>query len=206
MLDGVAQLVHEHAGALAVDEEHAEAGRPLQDVLELAHARRVVHEQLARDRHRQLVHLPEAVGRAREHGQAPRPRPLEPPDVALHALDVLHHRRVGVPVEPGVPHERAEGLLHLAVGGQVTAVDVEVARRDGSVGAPEPSECSNRLLGDGGHANLLRGETAMVGQRGGPPGQDSARVFSSFTVLRMRTSARRLTKPGSGTTSSIDSS
>ena len=31
----------------------------------------------------------------------------------------------------------------------------------------------------------------------------SARAFSSRTVLRMRTSARRFTKPGSGTTSSI---
>ena len=31
----------------------------------------------------------------------------------------------------------------------------------------------------------------------------SARIFSSRTVLRMRTSARRLTKPGNGTTSSM---
>ncbi len=34
----------------------------------------------------------------------------------------------------------------------------------------------------------------------------SARAFSSLTVLRIRTSARRLMKPGRGTTSSIDRS
>lgn len=34
--------------------------------------------------------------------------------------------------------------------------------------------------------------------------QDSARTFSSFTVLRMRTSARLFTKPGSGTIRSIE--
>ena len=32
---------------------------------------------------------------------------------------------------------------------------------------------------------------------------DSTRVFNSLSVLRMRFSARRLTKPGSGSTSSI---
>src|SRR5262249_23768024 len=34
-------------------------------------------------------------------------------------------------------------------------------------------------------------------------GHDSERTFNSRTVLRIRCSARRLTKPGSGTTSSI---
>lgn len=33
--------------------------------------------------------------------------------------------------------------------------------------------------------------------------QDSMRALSSFNVLRMRFSARRLTKPGSGSTNSI---
>ncbi|MEN9301101.1 MAG: hypothetical protein RLZZ254_882 [Actinomycetota bacterium] len=35
--------------------------------------------------------------------------------------------------------------------------------------------------------------------------QDSMRALSSFNVLRMRFSARRLTKPGSGSTNSISS-
>lgn len=45
-----------------------------------------------------------------------------------------------------------------------------------------------------------RGERHAVLLR---PSHDSARVFNSFKVCRMRTSARRLTNPGSGTINSI---
>ena len=52
-----------------------------------------------------------------------------------------------------------------------------------------------RAVMAGGTANFVDADAATT--------HDSARIFSSRTVLRMRTSARRFTKPGSGTTRSM---
>lgn len=56
-----------------------------------------------------------------------------------------------------------------------------------------------RTIFTNAHAETLRPTNVDSDESG----QDSMRAFSSFNVLRMRFSARRLTKPGSGKTSSI---
>ena len=74
VVDQLAELEHEHAGPLLVDEQHAEALELLGHRLELRHRRRLVDHHPAAHRHRQRDDLPEVVGRAGEDGQAARGR------------------------------------------------------------------------------------------------------------------------------------
>ena len=63
-----------------------------------------------------------------------------------------------------------------------------------------PVLLDDTTLGVEGHPEALRAPDVDADCCGD---HASARVFNSRTVLRMRTSARRLTKPGNGTTSSM---
>ena len=80
-------------------------------------------------------------------------------------------------------------------------VDERVDDRVGAFGCRQP------LLTDHGARFIQHDTEALRAPDVDPRAQRarhaSARVFSSRTVLRIRTSARRFTKPGSGTTSSI---
>ena len=86
---------------------------------------------------------------------------------------------------------RAELARHRGKG--VDQIIGVVGRRDPQIAQTRAirAECDTEALGP-----------ADVDADGGG-GHASARAFSSRTVFRMRTSARRFTNPGSGTTSSI---
>jgi hypothetical protein len=95
-LDQLTELVDEHPRPLLVGEEQPEALVLVDDHLELTHVGRVVDHHLVADADRQLHDLPEVLRGAREDGQAPRLRAVEPAvDQLLHPLQVGQHRRLG---------------------------------------------------------------------------------------------------------------
>ena len=161
VVDQLPQLEHQHAGPLAVDEQHPDALVLLGDRLELGHRRSLVDHHLAAHRNRQRHHLPEPVGRAGEHDQAAGRRTVDPgPHVLLEALEVALQRRGAARLRPGRPQHPLELELVVAVAGQTPPVDIEVAGRHRSIDAPEPGQLANGGLGDHSHG-------ASVGS--GPP-------------------------------------
>ena len=141
------------------------------------------------DRHRQLDHLPQVVGRAGEDGQAPDAGPVEAAaDVLLDAPQVG-----AAPTARRRPRLRTlqqdvDLVLEVLVAGQPAAVDVEVARRDRRPLPLDRCQLPDRGLGDGRHgasccdrdrSGSVRpggdpgravGTTAMVGHRRAPGG------------------------------------
>ena len=168
------------------------------------------------ERHHDQVRLapPDAqspLGQRRARGVVGhRDRPAQPvaeagPDVELrHAGDV--RRRDQHPVDGDQPGDadadrhavgRSRGLGGQRGGGAFEGLD----QTDGVVRGAL-AHLGHHLAGVvEGDAEDLR--TADVEADRGPDGHASARIFSSRTVLRIRTSARRFTKPGSGAASSM---
>ncbi len=151
-LDQLAQLEHEHPGALAIDEEDPEALVLVDHLLELAHARGVIDHHLASDGHGQLDHSPELVRRAREHGEPPGARAVEAPlDVLLDPAQIAGHRGSTVLAGAGHPQQPVELSNHVLVADPAGPVDVEIERRHRCELPSEARELTHLLLGDGGH-------------------------------------------------------
>ena len=169
----------------------------------------------AQRHHHQVVDAaPGADGPLGERGAggvvADRDPPAEPLGEAAGDVELDHigdvRRRLQHAVERDQPGEPdTDGLDGAGVGLEVADdrgedVDQRIATaRRGLTGLGE-----ERTVGVDDDTEALRAADVDAEVPGGhPPAQLSARVLSSRTEFRMRTSARRLTKPGSGAASSI---
>jgi hypothetical protein len=164
VLDQLAEGEHEHAGPLAVDQQHADGLVLAQHRLELAHRGHLVDDHLAVDRDRQLDHLPQPEIGAGEDGHAPRPRAV---DAAPHELpdapEVRVHRLLTVGPHLGVAEQQVDLVLEVGVPGHPAPVDVDVARRDRRPLPFDRGQLPDRGLGDDGHGASCEGSDSIKG-------------------------------------------
>ena len=190
-LHQLAELEHEHAGPLPVGEQDAEALVLVDDQLELADGGRVVHHQLVPDRHRQLHHPPERLGRAREDRQAPHVGPVEAPlDELGDAPEVIHHRGVPVRLGPGVPQHQLDLTHHVALADAPPSVHVEVARGHRSRRSLEAGQFADLAVGDCGHGTSDRPESESVEGWAPHPPPGAPKLSSGSPLPRTGASAR----------------
>ena len=76
-IDELAELEDQHAGSLTIGEEHAEALILIEHGFELTNVRRGLDDDLTRDPHGELDHLPQPLRPTREEREPAHPGPIE---------------------------------------------------------------------------------------------------------------------------------
>ena len=151
-VDQPAELEDVELRSLPVGEQHADGLVLLHHRLELPDRGCVVDHEARSHGLRELDHLPELRGGAREDREAPGLAPVDAStDERFDAPQVVVHRPMAVGAGPGAAQHTLELVLHILVACQPPSIDIQVTGRDRSDVAPDPCELPDGGFGDDGH-------------------------------------------------------